>query len=165
MKTQHPYARRGRARGALFGLLLMFALLVGSFFRVQVLASSDYKLRAEENRLKRLDVPAPRGSVFDRNGRVIADNVPGYAVTILPASHDSIMATLAELQPYVKFTDEQTARLKATDRRYPRQPLTVSEDVGLDVAAATGERQYQPHTLTLSSCSMLLKTTPRPVLT
>ena len=143
MKTQHPHARRRRAMGAVFGLLLMFAFLVGSFFRVQVLASSDYKLRAEDNRLKRLDVPAPRGTVFDRNGRVIADNVPGYAITILPASHDSIMATLAEILPYVKLTEAQVSRLEATERRYPRQPLTVSADVGLEAAAALMERRTQ----------------------
>ena len=129
--------------GALFGLLLMFTFLAGSFFRVQVLASSDYKLRAEQNRLKRLDVPAPRGTVFDRNGRVIADNVPGYAVTILPASHDSIMATLAELRPYVNLTDAQVSRLEATERRYPRQALTVSADVDLEAAAALMERRTQ----------------------
>jgi penicillin-binding protein 2 len=143
VKPQHPHTRRGRASGALFGLLLMFTLLAGSFFRVQVIASSDYKLRAEENRLKRLDVPAPRGSVFDRNGRIIADNVPGYAVTILPSSHDSIIATIAELRPYVNLTDAQVSRLEAADRRYPRQPLTVSADVGLDAAAALMERRTQ----------------------
>ena len=136
MKTQHPHTRRRRAMGAVVGLLLTFTFLAGSFFRVQVLASSDYKLRAEDNRLKRLDVPAPRGTIFDRNGRVIADNVPGYAVTILPASRDSIMATLAQLQPYVKLTDAELSRLETTESRYPRQPLTVSADVGLEAAAA-----------------------------
>ena len=88
MKTQHPHARRRRALGAQAALLLLFGVLSATFFRVQVLASSTYKLQAEENRLKRLDVPAPRGTIFDRNGRIIADNVPGYAVTILPASRD-----------------------------------------------------------------------------
>jgi len=143
MKTQHPHARRRRAMGAVVGLLLTFTLLAGSFFRVQVLASSDYKLRAEDNRLKRLDVPAPRGTVFDRNGRVVADNVPGYAVTILPASHDTVMATLAQLQPYVKLTDAQLSRVEATASRYPRQPLTVSADVGLGAAAALMERRSE----------------------
>ena len=143
MKTQHPHARRRRAMVAVVGLLVMFTVLVGAFFRVQVLASSDYKLRAEQNRLKRLDVPAPRGAIFDRNGRIIADNVPGYAVTILPASRDSMMATVAELRPYVKLTDVQVSRLDATVRRYPGQPLIVSADVGLDAAAALMERRRE----------------------
>jgi penicillin-binding protein 2 len=143
MKTQHPHARRRRALGAQAGLLVLFAGLFLSFFRVQVLASSDYKLQAEENRLKRLDVPAPRGTIFDRNGRIIADNVPGYAITILPASHDSVMATVKLLRPYVTLSNVQVARLDATLRRYPRQPLTVTADAGLEAAAALMERRTE----------------------
>src|SRR5688500_14108525 len=122
MKTQHPHARRRRALGAQAALLLVFAGLFSAFFRVQVLASSDYKLQAEENRLKRLDVPAPRGTIFDRNGRIIADNVPGYAVTVLYSSYDSVMATVGRLQPYLALSRQQIARLQQTLRRYPRQP-------------------------------------------
>ena len=143
MKTQHPHARRRRALGAQAGLLLLFGALVATFFRVQVLSSSTYKLQAEENRLKRLDIPAPRGTIFDRNGRIIADNVPGYAVTILPASRDSIMATVALLRPWLKLSDTQVSRLDATVRRYPRQPLTVTADAGLEAATSLMERRAE----------------------
>jgi penicillin-binding protein 2 len=88
-------------------------------------------------------VPAPRGTIFDRNGRIVADNVPGYAVTILPASRDSIMATVEQLRPYVKLTDVQVSRLDATVRRYPRQPLTVTADAGLEAASALLERRAE----------------------
>ena len=141
MKTQHPHARRRRALGAQGGLLLLFGLLIATFFRVQVLSSSTYKLQAEENRLKPLEVPAPRGTIFDRYGRIIADNVPGYAVTVLPASRDSIMETVARLQPWLQLSETQITRLDATLRRYPRQPLTVSADAGLEAAAALMERR------------------------
>jgi penicillin-binding protein 2 len=143
VKTQHPHARRRRALGAMVGLLVMFGALITTFFRVQVLSSSTYKLQAEENRLRRLDVPAPRGTIFDRNGRIIADNVPGYAVTVLPASRDSVMATVALLRKYVELTDLQVTRLDATLRRYPRQPLTVTADAGLDAATALMERRAE----------------------
>jgi penicillin-binding protein 2 len=143
MKTQHPHARRRRALGAQAGLLALFLTLFVGFFRVQVLASSDYKLQAEENRLKRLDVPAPRGTIFDRNGRIIADNVPGYAITILPASRDSVMATVKQLLPYVQLSEVQVSRLDATLRRYPRQPLVVTADAGLEAAAALMERRLE----------------------
>lgn len=143
MKTQHPHARRRRALGAQAGLLLLFAALFTAFFRVQVLASSDYKLQAEQNRLKRLDVPAPRGTIFDRNGRIIADNVPGYAVTVLYSSRDSVMATVARLQPFLQLSRVQVSRLEQTLRRYPRQPLVVTADAGLAAAAALMERRTQ----------------------
>ena len=143
MKREHPLARRRRAFGALVGLAVMFSGLTTAFFRVQVLASSTYKLRAEENRLRRLDVPAPRGTILDRAGRIIADNVPGYAVTILPASRDSVMATVTRLREHVSLTDLHVSRLEATLRRYPRQPLVVTADAGLDAATALMERRTE----------------------
>src|SRR4051812_48633985 len=143
MKTQHPHARRRRALGAQAGLILLFGALFTAFFGTQVLASSDYKLQAEENRLKRLDVPAPRGTIFDRNGRIIADNIPGYAVTVLYSSHDSVMATVQQLQPFLQLSKTQLSRLDQTLRRYPRQPLVVTADAGLNAAAALMERKAE----------------------
>ena len=143
MKTQHPLVRRDRALGALVALLVLFGMLGVQFFRVQVLSSSTYKLRADENRLRRLDVPAPRGTIFDRNGRIIADNIPGYAVTILPASRDSVMVTVAQLRKHLKLTDFQVSRLDATARRYPRQPLTVTANAGLEAATSLMERRAE----------------------
>ena len=143
MSTQDTLASRRRALGAVVGLFVLFGALATGFFRVQVLASSTYKLRADENRLRRLDVAAPRGTVYDRNGLIIADNVPGYTVTILPASYDSVIATVAELRPYLPLSDVQVSRLEARLRLYPRQPLVVTMDAGLEAATALVERRTE----------------------
>ncbi len=141
MKTQHPHARRRRAQGAFLAIALFMGALVFVFFRVQVLRSSTYMLQAESNRLRPLPVPAPRGTIFDRNGRVIADNVPGYAVTILPTSPDSTLALLTRLRAYIpNLSDAAVRRLRATVTRYPRQPLVVTRDAGFDAASALQER-------------------------
>ena len=72
-------------------------ILTVAFFRLQVLRSNTWELRAESNRIRQLPIPAPRGTIYDRNGRVIADNVPGYAITLLPGPPDSIRATLNQI--------------------------------------------------------------------
>ena len=94
MKTHHPLARRARAQGAYVIIVLFMGALAAAFFRVQVLRSTAWQLRAESNRLRQLPVPAPRGTIYDREGRILADNVPGYAITLLPGPPDSIRATL-----------------------------------------------------------------------
>lgn len=143
MKTQHPHARRRRAQGALALAALIMGVLAFSFFRVQVVASSTYKLQAESNRLRALPVPAPRGTIFDRNGRVIADNVPGYAVTVMPASRDSVIRVLDHLREYVEISDPQMTRLLRTLERYPRQPLTVDLDTDFADVSALEERRHE----------------------
>lgn len=143
MKTQHPHARRRRAQGALFAIFLVMGALVFSFFRVQVVTSSTYMLQAESNRLRPLPVPAPRGTIFDRNGRIIADNVPGYAVTILPVGgRDSTLAILERLRAYIPNLDStRVRRLRQSFDRYPRQPLVVTMDAGFEAASALQERR------------------------
>lgn len=142
MKPQHPHARRRRAIGAMVGIALLMGVLAAAFFRVQVLRSMTYKLRSESNRLRPLRVPAPRGTIFDRNGRVIADNVPGYAVTVLPAGgRDSTMAVVERLRAFIPGLDaSDVAGLRRTLDRYPRQPLLVMADAGFDAASALQER-------------------------
>ena len=90
MKGYHPLDRRRRARGAMATIVLLLGGLVAVFFRVQVVRSSTWMLRSENNRLRPLPIPAPRGTIFDREGRVLADNVPAYSISVLPAPADSI---------------------------------------------------------------------------
>ena len=102
MRAQHPHRRHRRALGALaIGAAVLGSLLV-QFFRVQVLQSSDYMLRSESNRLRPLPVEAPRGTIFDRNGRVAVDNVPGYVVLVLRESREATRQSLEALRPHLR---------------------------------------------------------------
>ena len=47
-------------------LFLAFVFLVGSFFRTQVLQHAQYVLQSEENRLREVPLPAPRGVIYSR---------------------------------------------------------------------------------------------------
>lgn len=144
MKINHPLVRRRRARTVYGTLLALLGVLALAFFRVQVVRSSTYQLSAESNRLRPLDLPAPRGTVFDRNGRVIADNVPGWAITLLPAPVDSMVATLERLQEVLPHLAASRERLE-TEARDGRglQPLVVDGDAAYEQVAALEERRSE----------------------
>ena len=80
-------AEQFRSRAALGFLAVAFALcgLATWYFKLQVLDHTDYAKRSQDNRVKqRPEVPA-RGLIYDRKGRVLADNVPialGAAVVV-----------------------------------------------------------------------------------
>ena len=80
MSLHLPHERRRRALGAYIVLGLFMATLVVAFFRIQVVGSSAWELRADGNRIRQLPIPAPRGIIFDRDGQILADNVPGNKV-------------------------------------------------------------------------------------
>ncbi len=63
----------------------VFAIYIIQLFNLQILQGEDWVGVAEENRISEISVPTLRGVIFDRNGIILARNVPSYNVIILPA--------------------------------------------------------------------------------
>lgn len=120
--------RRQRGSIALGGLALVLVILLSTFFRLQILKSSQYRLRSEENRLRAIGVPAPRGTIYDRNGLVVAENVPGYVISLLPGPSDTIAATLRRLRPHLGIGPEEEEELLEENRGRPNDPLVLRDN-------------------------------------
>lgn len=133
--------RRRRGQAALFLTAVMMGLLVAAFFRAQVLRSSTWSLQSDSNRLRLLTLPAPRGTIFDRNGLIVADNIPAYSISLLPAPRDSIAASLRRMREHLPMSDARVEQLMATFGRYSRQPLLVTSDAAFEHVAALEERR------------------------
>ena len=140
MSVYLPHERRGRAFGAYLVTALLLGVLLVAFVRIQVLGSSAWELRAASNRIRTLSVPAPRGTIYDRNGEILADNVPGYSVTILPGPVDSVRATLVRMAEYMELSDERIAEVLATLRAYGRE-VVVDTDAEFRAVSALEERR------------------------
>jgi penicillin-binding protein 2 len=141
LRRDHPIARRKRARGGQTLVVLLMGILTVAFFRAQVIRSETWSLESESNRLRPLAIPAPRGAIFDRNGDVLADNVPGYSVILLPASRDSMRAALNRMAPHLELTGERVEDLMERVGLAPRQPLTVKVNAGFTEVSALEERR------------------------
>jgi len=122
-------------------LAVLMGALVVAFFRAQVVRKDAWEFQSNSNRLRPMPIPAPRGTIFDRNDSVLADNVPGYAVVLLPDRRDSLRARLERLQPYLGLSEARIARLMETEARYPRLPLNVSLNAPFAEVSALMERQ------------------------
>ena len=61
----------------------LIGLLLFGFWRLQIVDSDRYAQLAERNRIRTIPVIAPRGSMLDRNGRVLVDNYPSFSVLLL----------------------------------------------------------------------------------
>ncbi|MDT8899160.1 penicillin-binding protein 2 [Thermanaerothrix sp. 4228-RoL] len=67
----------------LVGLVIGFYIL--RLFNLQILQGTNYRVRAEDNRTMEISTPTQRGLIYDRNGYLLAKNVPSYNVVITPA--------------------------------------------------------------------------------
>src|SRR5215813_4366002 len=73
-------------------ILLIFLVLAYGLWRLQVMQSDKYALLAEMNRVRNVPILAPRGKIFDREGRVIVDNYPSFSALLLRDSTRDILA-------------------------------------------------------------------------
>ena len=139
MRLVHAHSRRRRATGALAIIAVVLGALALQFFRVQLLRTNDYMLRSESNRLRPLSVAAPRGTIFDRNGRVLADNVPGYVIYVWRDSREAARETLDQLAPHLGLSGERIEGLMDRYRRH--EPLVVDLDADFEAVSVLEERR------------------------
>jgi penicillin-binding protein 2 len=105
--SYHPNDVARRATVARGLLVVGFLALASAFFRAQVLRTAEYLAQAEQNRFREVPLAAPRGIIYDRNGRIIAENLPGYAVSLLSPTADSLRSAIRRLANVIPITDEQ----------------------------------------------------------
>jgi penicillin-binding protein 2 len=139
----HPndIRRRGIAASVMVSVAILF--LSAGFFRTQVLEHAEYRLQSETNRLREVPLPAPRGVIYDRNNKPIADNVVGYSVSVLAQREDTLRAVLQRLSGTINITPRQIEQAVRRFRRAPARPAVILPDATFDVVSVLEEHRMQ----------------------
>jgi penicillin-binding protein 2 len=137
----HPNDVARRARMSSTALAIGFVLLVGAFFKTQVIQNRQYVMQSEENRLRPIPLPAPRGIIYDRHGEVIAENLPAYSVSITAPREDSLRSALAQLAPTLQLTSNDINQAVRRYRRAPTRPTVVLPDASIDIVSVLEEHR------------------------
>lgn len=90
-------------------------LLAGVLARLVVLQYVDfghYTTLSDDNRVRLHAVPPTRGLIRDRDGRVLAENVPSYTLELVPERVDDLEETVAELRELVDISDDDVEGLR-----------------------------------------------------
>ena len=141
MNWNHPHALSRRAFAASGFVWAVFLVLGGAFFRLQVLGSDQYALQSRNNMLRAIVLPAPRGIIVDRNGVVLATNVPSYTISLLAPNETAFRAILDSIAKYTPFDAERYAGVMQRYGRSPNARVDVMHDVPFEVVAALEERK------------------------
>ena len=143
--NERSFVRPRRFIAMGLAIVVVFTALTARLWDLQVVNGAHYRSLSEENRVLRLPVDAERGTITDRNGNVLARNLPGFAVMVLPVDlprgrQDRLASQLgavlgrdpAELNTII---DQQRGR-------NPYEPVRVSgKPVGRDIALVLAERR------------------------
>ena len=66
------------------GIVITFVIMVARMFQLQIVQNAQYEALANQNRLLRVETPAARGIVYDRNGTILVRNRPSFEVALVP---------------------------------------------------------------------------------
>ena len=96
-----------------FGIVLLALIGLGAwYFKLQVVDHEDYARLSEANRIKPHPVVPARGLIYDRKGRLLADNIPAYRIEVTPEDAGDVPAMLAELSKIVALSPEELAQFE-----------------------------------------------------
>jgi len=113
---QHLFARR--ARQAFIIILLLMLGLAARYFYLQVLRHDDFSTRSESNRVRVQPAAPNRGMIYDRRGRVLAENRPAYRLELIPEQAGDLDRLLDELGQVVALSDDELQRFWRTRQRF-----------------------------------------------
>jgi penicillin-binding protein 2 len=119
-----------------YGILLMMLALAAGLWRLQVLGAANFRLLAEQNRIRKVPMLAPRGKLFDRENRLIVDNYPSVSCFLVREQNHNVDADLPTIARGLNL-DLDT--LRATIKRFRAapgyQPIPIKQEVTPDEEA------------------------------
>ncbi len=115
----------GRIIAAAVIVTLLSGLVVYRLVDLQVVHFEHFSRLSHGNRVRIEPVPPVRGLLFDRNGRLLAENRPVYQLELIPEQVRDIEATLAELRRLALVHDEDLPRIRSQLRSQRRFEPTI----------------------------------------
>ncbi len=105
-----------RATIAFLIVVAIFTLVLSNLFVLQVSQHEDYQTRSNGNRIKVLPIAPNRGLIYDRNGVLLAENLPVFSLEVIPEQIDNLDETLARLTALMAITEEEKEAFFSTLR-------------------------------------------------
>src|SRR5262245_49759152 len=123
-------------------VLAVFAALAVGFWILQVVQHKRYQEMAENNHQRTLALRAPRGVLFDRQGRVLVENRTSYTISTGRQHTTDPAHTVRTLAAVIGLDEAEVQRLVDRHRSEPAyRPIVIVEDASLaQVAAVTARR-------------------------
>jgi penicillin-binding protein 2 len=138
---------RSRAIFMTVFILALLCLLAGRMAYLQVVLHEKYQDLSENNRIQLRPVAPNRGLIYDRNGILLAENIPSYSLTLVKERVNSVDETLAYLKTLINISErdeKQFLKLLKQNRR-PYQAIAIKHKLDeKEIAQVMVNRYYLP---------------------
>ncbi len=118
------------------GLLIVFLILTVRLGFLQIVQGKDFRVLADNNRLRIQQILAPRGIVYDSHNQPLVENIPSFELVAIPADLDeeNVDAALLELSKIASFDIAETAKKIKQEGSKSYRIVPIAENLPKDVA-------------------------------
>lgn len=147
--TMHDHAAEAslfkrRALFTFFCVVALLSVLVTNLYHLQIESYKDYETRSNDNRIRVVPIAPSRGLIYDRNGVLLAENLPFYSLDVIPEKVTNMTETLDALSQLIEISDDErdtfTEALKF-HRRF--KPLTLKNQLTEEQVAIVSVNQHR----------------------
>jgi len=110
-------------------IILLTSGLIVRLIYLQIVGHEHYASLAKDNSIKIVPLVPTRGMIYDRNGKILAENTPSYSLELIPEQITDMDDTLLRLQKLLDIPDEKIdlyQKLRKREKRFTSTPLLIS---------------------------------------
>jgi penicillin-binding protein 2 len=109
-----------------FIILAMLSIVLVRLYHLQIVEHQHFSTLSDSNRIRIKALPPARGLIYDRNGVILANNLPAYRLEIVSEQVGDIEDVLTRLRQYVDFSDNDLLRYRqSAGRRRPYESVAL----------------------------------------
>ncbi|MDH7601043.1 MAG: penicillin-binding protein 2 [Armatimonadota bacterium] len=141
MLTQHEIRKLqiARIRKLAIVVIFLFLVLVARLWYLQIALGEELLMQSEANRIKLIRTRAPRGTILDRKGRVLATSRPQFVVLAIPSKLKENPEATKSLCGILGITPADLDAIFARRGGHPGAPVRVMVDAPLEVVVCISE--------------------------
>lgn len=134
-------------RRLMIAIVLIFIctlLLIIRLFYMQVIQKDLYTTLSRENQFNLIPIEPNRGLIYDRNGVILADNIPVFNLEIIPERVKNLSQTISDLQQFINISPQDLAEFqKAMKQHHSYEPVPLKIKLTDEEVARFAVNQYR----------------------
>ncbi len=125
-------------------VMVIVAILLGNLYYLQVKQFENYATRSNDNRIRVVPIAPPRGLVYDRNGVLLAENIPNFTLEIIPENTDNLEQLLSDLAELLELTPNDIERFQTQRKQIRRfNPVPLKSQLNEQQVALFSVNQHR----------------------
>jgi penicillin-binding protein 2 len=129
---REPEEIRSRYRYFVLAVMVIFLIFFVRLWYLQIVKEQELRFLSENNRIRLINIPAVRGMIMDRKGRILAENRPAFDVMVTPEDVDDLKGLTQTLSLLLNLPPENIENTIKHRDSPPFQPVAIKKDVSWD---------------------------------